>query len=162
MSAARAAQINEYDSAKRDARIVELRSQRVPFREIAAELGVSHVRVQQLWKRILQEIPAAHLDEYRQEAAELADDATRRLLEICDDPTASHSTKIRALEVMVKWSERLARLRGEDAPVRRELEITDTTGMEYQLRATIAEGERELRAARALTVDYTVEADDAG
>lgn len=156
----RVVQIDEYESAKRDARIVELRAQRVPFREIAEELNISHVRVQQLWAKILERIPAAHLDRYRQEAAELADDATRRLIEICDDPTASHSTKIRALEVMVKWSERLARLRGEDAPVRREIEVHDTTGWEYQLRASIEENDRVERAANALTVAYTVEANE--
>jgi hypothetical protein len=151
--------IDEYANAKRDARIVELRAQRVPFREIADELGISRQRVQQLWDAILIRIPAAHLDRHREEERELADDAVRDLLDIIRDPEATHGARTRAWEVACKWSERKSRLLGLDAPVRRELEITDTTGWEYQMRAAIAETERELHTAR--TIAITAGPDDA-
>lgn len=150
-------QIDEYKSAQRDARIVELRAQRVPFREIGEELGISHVRVHQLWNDILTRIPAAHLDRHREEERELADNAVADLLKIVRDGDTTTGNRIRAWEVAAKWAERKSRLLGLDAPVKRELEITDTTGWEYQLRASVEEDERAARAARALTVDYTIQ-----
>lgn len=157
----RVTQIDEYKAAQRDARIVELRAQRVPFREIAEELGIHTSRAHQLWQNILERIPAAHLDRHREEERELADDAIRDLLAIIRKPTATDSSRIRAWEVAAKWAERKSRLLGLDAPVRRELEITDTTGWEYQLRASIEEDDRAARATAALTVGYTIEHDDA-
>lgn len=157
---ANATRLDEYASAQRDARIVELRAQRVPFREIADELGIHTSRVHQIWQDILQRIPAAHLDRHREEERELADAAARDLLDIIRKPGATDSSRIRAWEVMCKWAERKSRLLGLDAPVRRELEITDTTGWEYQLRASLEEDDRALRAAKAITVDCTVVSDD--
>jgi hypothetical protein len=151
---------DELAAARRDARIVELRAQRVPFAEIARELKISRQRVHQLWSDILDRIPAAHLDKFRQEERELADHAVRDLLTIISDPTATHGSRIRSWEVMVKWAERRARLDGLDAPLRREIEIHDTSGWEYQLRATVAQGERELRTQRALEASFTEEEND--
>jgi len=151
--------MDDYASAQRDARIVELRAQRVSFREIAEELGVSRQRVHQLWTDILDRIPSAHLDKYRQEERELADHAVRDLLSIIKDPTATHGSKIRSWEVMCKWSERRSRLDGLDAPVRRELEISDTTGWEFRMRAVIEQTERELKVERAIEASYTEEDD---
>lgn len=150
---------DELAIARREARIVELRSQRVPFREIAKELGISHQRVQQIWSDVLERIPAAHLDRHRQEEQELADTAVADLLDIIKDPTATHGSRIRAWEVAAKWAERKSRLLGLDAPQKRELEITDTSNWEFQMRAAIAEAERELRTQQAIEASYT-EAED--
>jgi hypothetical protein len=140
--------MDEITTAQREALIAERRAQRVPFHEIARELGISRQRVQQIWNTTLDRIPAAHLDQHREEERELADDAIRDLLRRIHDPNTSTNSAVRAWEVACKWAERKSRLLGLDAPVRREVEITDTSSWEYEMRQAIAETERELRATR--------------
>jgi hypothetical protein len=151
---------DELALAQREARIAELRSQRVPFREIAKELDISHQRVHTIWRNLLERIPTAHLDRYRDEERELCDDAARDLLTLIRDPQATPSNRVRAWEVLAKWAERKSRLLGLDAPIRRELEISDTGSWEHRMRAVIAEEERALRAERALEASCTEEEDD--
>lgn len=138
--------------ADREARIIELRAKRVSFRDIGQELSISPQRVHQIWNEVRDRIPAAQLAQHREEERELADDAIRDLLQRIHDPATTTGTAIRAWEVACKWAERKSRLLGLDAPVRREIEVTDTSSWEYEMRQAIAETERDLRSHRIIEI----------
>lgn len=110
-------------TAEVELRIIELRADRQSFRAIAVELGLSHQRVHQLWTRALDRLPAQRLDEHRTEETELADTATRELLEIARDSRSSARTKIEAWSVLRSWAERKAKLLGLDAPTRTQVDV---------------------------------------
>lgn len=136
-------------TARREALIIERRADRVPFREIAREVGVSHQRCYQIYQAALERIPASRLDEHRQEECEMADTAVRELLDIARNGDVFPGTRVKAWDSICKWSERKAKLLGLDAPQKREIEITDTSSWEFEMRRAIEETERELRTGRA-------------
>lgn len=133
----------------RAARIVELRAARVPFRDIARELGISHQRCQQIYADTLAKIPVPHVNQHREEEKELADTVVRELLVIARDKSEFASVRVKAYDSLIRMAERKARLLGLDAPVKRELEITDTASWEFQMRQELAQMERDLAMARA-------------
>jgi hypothetical protein len=104
------------EAAERTARIVELRRQRLTWREIADVVGVTMKRCQVLYRQSLAEIPAHHVDEHRAEELLLVDDATADLMLIARDVKVSPRTRIEAWSTIRAWAERKAKLMGLDAP----------------------------------------------
>lgn len=145
-------------AAARDRLIVQRRAAKVSFQAIGDELGVSGQRVHQLWERILDRIPAQHLDEHRREELILAEQAQRELLRLAADPTASARSRSEVWTAIRGWSEFRARLLGLNSPVRSEISVITEDAVAAAIRdvqAQIAEGEA-LERAEALLADREV------
>lgn len=110
-------------AAEREAYIVAQRAARVPFRLIAAELGVSLARVSQVHKRAIDRVPVEAVGAMRAQESELCDRAISNLLEIAENERVSPRTRCEAWGQIRSWSESKRRLFGIDAPVRREINI---------------------------------------
>lgn len=124
--------IDPREQQKREERILELRSQRVSFPQIAAELGVTKQRVHQIFEKARNRIPASRLADLRAEECELADNAIAALLTIAKDdrinpktgnPMVSPHARVEAWNGIRGWSESKRRLFGVDAPLRREITV---------------------------------------
>jgi hypothetical protein len=102
--------------------------------------------VQQIYEAACRKYPVQNLDQHRREEIELADTAANELLDIARNPQVLPGNRIKAWEALCRWSERKARLLGLDAPLRREVEIFDTTSWEIEARAGIRQLEAELAA----------------
>lgn len=139
--------INPMGTAQREALIIQRRADRVSFRNIAAELDLSYQRVQQIYTAACRKYPVQNLEQHRREEIELLDTATNELLEIARDTQSGPVTRIKAWEAVIKAAERKARLLGLDAPLKREIEIFDSSSLESEARAGIRRLEAELAAS---------------
>lgn len=104
------------EKAARKARIVELRRQRIPWTEIAKDVGISWRNAQKLYNEALNDIPAQHVDEHRAEELMLIDDAIADLMVLARDTFVSARNRIEAWSTIRAWAERKAKLLGLDAP----------------------------------------------
>jgi hypothetical protein len=113
------------------ARIVQMRSRRMPWAEIAAEVGHSVNWTRILYQRALAEIPALHVEELRNEELTLIDDGVNNLLPIARGEAKlvwsdklqkeiewapGFKERIEAWNAILKFSERKAKMMGLDAP----------------------------------------------
>ena len=115
--------------AERIQHVVSRRADRVSFREIGAELGISGARAHQLWVKALRQLPVQRLDEHRREALDLIDRAN--LLKIAEDDQISGRSRVEAWSSVKGWEERRARLLGLDAPARARVNVI-TRALESQ------------------------------
>jgi len=131
------------EASAREARIIELRSQRLSYRKIAAEVGLSHQRVVQIFEAARDRIPAERLADLRAEEAELADRAIQKLLLIAENDTynertGSHNvsprTRVEAWGHIRMWSESKRKLFGADAPTRREITVVTEETIDREMR----------------------------
>jgi len=120
-------------AAERELLIIERRADRVPFRTIAAELGISAQRVHQLWRTALVRIPAARLEEHRAEELELYDVAVRELLGLARDSRAGIRSRVEAWNAVRGWAERKAKLLGLDAPKRAAVSVIDMDMLDEEI-----------------------------
>lgn len=111
------------ERSKREARIFELRAQRVSFSKIGEELGITRQRVEQIFQAARDRIPAARLADMRAEEAELADEGIADLLKIARDASVSPRTRVEAWQAIRAFSESKRKLFGVDAPQRKEITV---------------------------------------
>lgn len=104
------------ETAELMAKVVELRRQRMHYRDIGAALGISVGYAHKLYDMALNDIPARHVDEHRAEELVLIDDAVADLIKIATDEKISHRSRIEAWSTIRAWAERKAKLLGLDAP----------------------------------------------
>jgi hypothetical protein len=105
------------DVAKRAGRVVELRRQRLGWKQIAETLGCSVGTAWNDYQRMIAEAPAQHVDEHRAEELMLIDDAIADLMGIArDEAHVSARSRIEAWSSIRGWAERKAKLLGLDAP----------------------------------------------
>lgn len=136
-------------SAATEVKIICLRRERRSWRDIGENLGLSHEHCRQLFNKAVSKYPAECLNVMRVEESELADEMICELRKMVLDPLAKYRDRIEGFKALLMWSESKRRLHGVDAPIRREIEIMDTTSMDAQLRAELAELENEHLAAEA-------------
>jgi hypothetical protein len=86
----------------------------------------------------------------RVEESELADEMIGKLREMVLDASAKFRDRVEAFKALLLWTESKRKLHGLDAPIRREVEILDSSSVDAQLRAELAELEREALAAEAI------------
>lgn len=129
------------DTAVKKARVVELRRQRLPWAEIAKDVGVSERVAHRYYDQALADIPARHVDEHRAEELLLVDDAVADLMVIATDKFVSPRNRIEAWSTVRAWAERKAKLLGLDAPT----QIVTIDRVDQEIKAL----ERELAAMAA-------------
>jgi len=138
--------------AERRARVLAMRVEQRPYREIAVALGVSEDVAQQDYRRAV-EARRNDLDAHRETAVaiEIAKlDAleraawgvlrTRHLLAqqgkiVCTEdgrPLEDDAPTLQAIDRILKIAERRARLKGYDAPVRAKVEVTDAVDADIE------------------------------
>lgn len=111
------------EQSAREARIFELREQRVSFANIGKELGITRQRVTQIYNAARDRIPASRLADLRAESTELIDEAIRDLLDIARDKSISPRTRVEAWNSIRGFDESLRKLYGADAPMRKEITV---------------------------------------
>jgi hypothetical protein len=142
----------------REARIFELRAQRVGFRQIGQELGISHTRAHQIYEAARNRIPASRLADLRAEESELLDEGVQSLLKIARDdrltsdgkPIVSPRTRVEAWNAICKFSESKRRLFGADAPQRKEVTVLSDSVVDAALRKANEDHEAMCRQLEAL------------
>lgn len=125
--------------AQREARVLEMRAQRMSYRAIGAELGVSPPRVHQIFAAARDRIPAQRLADLRDDERELADRAIHDLLGIAENPQVSPRTRCEAWGQIRGWSESLRKLYGVDAPTKREITVISDDAISNAIKGLNAE-----------------------
>jgi methylphosphotriester-DNA--protein-cysteine methyltransferase len=110
-------------TVERESIVVERRSSNVPFRVIAAELGLSVARVHGIFKEACDRIPAEAVHTVRVQSSDLYDRAVNDLLKIAENPQVSPRTRAEAWNAIRGWNESFRKLMGADAPQRREISV---------------------------------------
>lgn len=137
--------VTKIDTAERKRLILQRRRDRVGFREIAEELGISPTRVVQLFKKALLEIPAPEAAELRHEEAELIDQAVASLLRLTE--TASKdSDRIAAWGQVARFMDRRAKLFGLDAPAKQDITVQQVDPKDIELAELIREAQAKAAA----------------
>lgn len=149
MSAPRRRQLTATNAARR-AEVVRLRALGHTWPEIAEQVGVSVRRAGQIFDDALADIPAPDVAAYRRQLLAEGDEAVQHLRRIVADPTESARTRVEALAVWFRWSERLGRLLGADAAVRSSVEVITIDVVDAEIKRLTAEIEQDaaLDAAR--------------
>jgi ribosomal protein L15E len=135
--------------AERRAQVVRMRSARLSFAEIGRRLGITAQRAGVIYRRALQEIPRADVDEHRAEELEFIDLAVNRLITIAMDKEVSARTRVEAWNAIRGWTERKAKLLGLDAPTKHEVLTMD--GIEAEIRRLEREIAVNIPAAEVAT-----------
>lgn len=138
------------ERSEREALIIERRNQRVPFRKIAEELGITHARVQKIFQETRDRIPAARLADLREEESELADRGIASLLDIAENERISPRTRVEAWNSIRAWSESKRKLYGVDAPIRKEITVLTEDVVDAALRKASEEHEAKARELEML------------
>ena len=102
------------DGAARRAAIVQMRTDRRPWREIAGHFGISITRAFQIYTEGIHATPNAAVAVHRFETEQLADEAIRSLLEIARDESAPPRSRVEAWHAIKAWVERLNRMHATD------------------------------------------------
>lgn len=110
------------DTVAREAKVVQLRRAKLDWTTIAAEVGVNSPQAaQRIFRRALERVPAGQIDELRREDAEMLD---RLHSAFWRDAMAGD---VAAGALVLKIFEQKAKLLGEYAPVKTQVEVTDNT-----------------------------------
>lgn len=128
--------------ARRHAEVIRLRGEGLRWAEIGEQLGVSPQRAHRLFRDALAAIPAADVDAYRAQLLHEGDEAVQALRRIVADPSESGRTKVAAIEAWVRWSDRLGRLLGTDAPQRSAVEVITADMVDQEIERLEAEQAR--------------------
>lgn len=145
-------------AAQREALIVDRRADRVSFRTIAAEVGLSHQRVYQIWSAAARKLPVARLEEHRREETELADQMICELLSIARNVQAGARTRVEAYSAIRGWSERKAKLLGLDAPNQQKVTILTEDVVDRAIAELTAQMDAQATAAGVDLAELEAEA----
>lgn len=125
-------------------KVWDLRLQHYTFRQIGDMLGISHQFVMDLEKEAFENRGATQRDNLVAQMEERLGAVSRKCLQDWVE-----KGDMKALDAY-RWSEeRLARLRGLDAPVVTKAEVTTLDPMDAALRDVLAEADEAERRARA-------------
>jgi hypothetical protein len=138
--------------ARRRADVVRLRAEGLHWAEIGARLGISDVRAGQIYRDALRAWPAAEVDEHRAQLLREGDEAVQELRRIIADPTISARTKVEAIATWCRWSDRLGRLTGADAPARHALQVITADVIEAEI-ARLEDEQRRRELTTGVTLD---------
>jgi len=138
-----------YDAAERQARVVDLRRQRIPFHKIGEQLGISRQRAQQLYEEAIQAVKEPSVRAHRAEMLEQLDELEQAALKVLatehvvvqqghivskildedeegnpvyGEPLIDDAPVLNAIDRLLKIQERRARLVGADAATKVEVE----------------------------------------
>jgi hypothetical protein len=136
--------------AQRDAKVIELRRANWQWADIGAEVGLTAQRCHQIFEAFRLDIPNSVAESYRAEELDLLARGIRDLLVMAMNSAVSERTRAELWKEVRMHSESRRKLLGLDAPVKREVEIWDSSSEEFRLRSEIAEMEREIAAADAV------------
>lgn len=150
MSAKKLSADETLERAARDARVVELRRHGWAWADIGADVGLTPQRCHQIFDAFRLSIPNSVAESYRAEELDLLGRGTRDLLAMAMDPTVSERTRAECWREVRMHSESRRKLLGLDVPVKREIEIWDSSSEEARLRSEIAVMQREVAAADAV------------
>lgn len=134
--------------------IIQMRRQRLPWRQIASTLGVSQATAVDHYRRAMTQTPVLQFDDYRFEEVELIDTAINDLLTIAQSGRAED--RVKAWGEIRSWAERKAKLLGLDAPSR-QINLT----LDY-IAAQVYELEQELGVPHGGVIDAEVIASQSG
>lgn len=109
--------------AERQAQVVQWHADGMSFPAIGRELGVTPQRAHQIFKRALEKLPAAGLEEHRARHLALTQACIREQLDLARDQQVSPRTRIEAYSGVRGYLEREASLLGLNAPVRKEITV---------------------------------------
>jgi hypothetical protein len=140
---------------EREALIIELHAQHVPWRAIGAQVGLSHVRCREIFMAARDRIPAERLSDLRTDHHELAYRAIHDLLQIAENPQVSPRTRAEAWGQIRGWSESDRKLYGVDAPTRREITVISDDAVS----GAITELNREMAAMEAQAREAGIKVD---
>jgi len=140
-------------AASRAARIVELRTDRRSFREIAQLVNLSPTRCHQIYTAECDRLPAQALAEHRREALEMIDRADRDLITLAEDPQVSARMRAECWSAIRAWEERRAPLLGLDRPARREVTVITAEAVDAEIKRLTAEMDRQAAKATSGGVD---------
>jgi 2,4-dienoyl-CoA reductase-like NADH-dependent reductase (Old Yellow Enzyme family) len=144
------------EGTAREAYIIEQRTQRVPFRTIGDNLGISAQRVHQIFEAARDRIPAARLADLRAEEAELADRAIADLLRRINTLSDEKAHGAAELWNSVRgWSESKRKLFGADAPQRKEITVLTEDAVDAAIRKVNEEHAALAAQAKAAGMDMT-------
>lgn len=104
-------------AAEQQAKVLQLRRQRLTFADIGAQLGFTAQRAHQIYTAALKAIPAQEVEQHRAEELTLIDDAIANLWPIAHNHKQPR-TAVEAWNTIRGWAERKARLLGLDVPTR--------------------------------------------
>jgi AraC-like DNA-binding protein len=136
--------------AEREALIIELHAQSLPWRAIAEQVGVSHTQCQRIFQDARDRLPAERLSDLRTTHHELAQRAIHDLLKIAENPQVSPRTRAEAWNSLRGWSESARKLWGADAPTRREITVVSAETVDNaiaELNKEMARMEEQAKAA---------------
>jgi hypothetical protein len=136
--------------AKREALIIERRTDNVPFRKIADEINLSVSRVHQIFNEACARVPSAVIHTLRVQSSELADRAINNLLVIAEDKKVHPRTRTETWTTIRGWSESLRKLHGVDAPTRREVTVVTEDVVDAALRKASEDHDALARQLEAL------------
>lgn len=97
---------------------LKLRTQGMSYRDIASRLGISVAMAHRDVSEALAAIPKHSAEELRRSEQALLDELQAVLMAQVHDPASSRTTQRKAVETLVRVSERRAKLLGLDAPAR--------------------------------------------
>lgn len=138
-------------TSERDEQILEYHSAHMPLRDIGKRVGLSHEGVRKIILKAFEQTRKVEIVQLIQaEGEHLADEAISNLREIALDKTVAPRTRNDAWDKARLWHESKRKLFGADAPIRKEIEIADTSTWEWQMRSEIAqiEAANERKAAK--------------
>ncbi len=143
--------------------IVDARNKRIPWREIAAEHGISIERAAQIYRAALARTPVLGVDDYRFEQLELIDASIHALLQLGRDPAVHPRDRVNAWREIREFLERQAKLLGLDAPTRSMVITVDYLDAEIaRLESELGIAGRVQAGALALPAGAGAGADPAG
>lgn len=131
---------------EREASVIQMKAEGMTFTEIGRRLGVTQQRVSQIWKRGIERLPIANLNEHRANQLQLIMTAYRELVAIARNPAVSARTRVEAWSTIRGWAERESKLLGTDAVSRREISIVTSDVIDNAIRDL--EGQLALDAQR--------------
>jgi hypothetical protein len=164
-------------SAQRKARIIEMRAQRLTWREIGRREDITAPRAHRIYNDALADYPVTALAEARHEESELIDAAVRDLMSIAANdaeyedakgnmrPVVSARTRVEAWSAIRGWSEHRAKLYGLYAPSRSTVDVVthDSLAEEMQrLAAELGENDPPVSATEGRALDVALTAAHAG
>jgi hypothetical protein len=110
------------DTVAREAKVVQLRRSKLDWTTIADQVGVNSPQAaQRIYRRALERVPAAQVEELRREDTDMLD---RLHAAFWRDAMAGD---VNAGQLVLKIFEQRAKLLGTYAPVKQQVEVTDNT-----------------------------------
>ena len=140
---------------EREALIIELHAQHLPWREVSRRVGLSHEQCRRIFQAYRDKIPTERINDLRVDHHELAYRAIHDLLQMAENPQISPRTRAECWNAIRGWSESDRKLYGVDAPTRREITVISDDAVSN----AIGELNREMAALEAQARESGIKVD---